>query len=62
MFIRKQLKKGVLLYVHLNLSLALLLALVLFMTGLETATRIPVSSVHYMLLVPTPAHRHTLHI
>ena len=34
--------KGVLLYVHLNLSLALLASLVLFVAGIETAARIKV--------------------
>ena len=40
---RKQLNKGPLLYVHLNLSLALLLALVVFLAGLKSAVGIPVS-------------------
>jgi hypothetical protein len=35
---RKKLKKGVLLHIHLNLCIALLLALVLFVAGIETAT------------------------
>lgn len=34
---RKQLNKGVLLYVHLNLSVSLLLALVVFVCGVDTA-------------------------
>ena len=40
---RKRLNKGALLYVHLNLALAMLLALVVFVAGLETAVTIPVS-------------------
>ena len=40
---RKKLNKGVLLYVHLNLSLALLASLVLFVAGIETAVHIKVS-------------------
>jgi len=40
---RKKLKKGVLLYVHVNLSAALLLALVIFVGGIETAKSVPVS-------------------
>ncbi len=35
---RKKLKKGVLLYVHVNMSFSLLLALLVFAFGLETAT------------------------
>ena len=41
--IRKKLKKGVLLYIHLNLAIALLLALLVFVAGVETATSVPVS-------------------
>lgn len=39
---RKQLKKGVLLYIHINFIIALGLALLLFVTGIETATKIRV--------------------
>ena len=35
---REKLNKGVLLYIHLNLSIALLLALALFVGGIEPAT------------------------
>lgn len=41
-FCRKRLNKGPLLYVHLNLCVALLLALVLFAGGVQTATDIRV--------------------
>ena len=34
---RKKLNKGVILYVHMNLSLALLLALLVFVVGIEQA-------------------------
>ena len=40
---RKKLEKGVLLYLHLNLSIALLIGLIIFVAGIETATRIDVS-------------------
>jgi len=43
---RKSLNKGVLLYVHLNLAIALLIALIIFVAGIETATPVPVSTVH----------------
>ena len=43
---RKSLNKGVLLYVHLNLAIALLIALVIFVSGIETGTPVPVSTVH----------------
>ena len=39
---RKVLNKGVLLYIHFNLFLALLMALILFVSGMETATHIKV--------------------
>ena len=39
---RKQLKKGVLLYIHINFIIALGLALLLFVTGIETAAKIRV--------------------
>ena len=39
---RKQLKKGVLLYIHVNFIIALGLALLVFVTGIETAARIRV--------------------
>jgi len=42
-FTRKSLNKGVLLYIHLNLAIALLTALVIFVAGIETATPVPVS-------------------
>ena len=42
-FFRKKLKKGVLLYIHLNLAVALLLGLMVFVTGIDTATSLPVS-------------------
>ena len=41
---RKSLNKGVLLYVHLNLAIALLIALIIFVAGIETATPVPVST------------------
>ena len=41
--IRKKLNRGPLLYVHLNLSVALLLALLVLVCGIETATSIRVS-------------------
>ena len=44
-FYRKHLKKGPLLYIHINLSLALLLALLLLVFGIETASNITVSNV-----------------
>ena len=40
---RKSLNKGALLYIHLNLAIALLIALVIFVAGIETAIAIPVS-------------------
>ena len=40
---RETLNKGVLLYIHFNLFLALLLALIIFVFGIETATHIKVS-------------------
>ena len=39
---RKVLNKGVLLYVHFNLLLALLLALIVFVSGIESAVHITV--------------------
>ena len=42
---RKSLNKGALLYIHLNLAIALLIALVIFVAGIETAIAIPVSEV-----------------
>ena len=42
---RKSLNKGTLLYIHLNLAIALLIALVIFVAGIETAITIPVSEV-----------------
>ena len=44
---RKHLKKGVLLYIHVNFIIALALALLVFVTGIETATKIRV----YLLCV-----------
>jgi len=38
LYCRKKLKKGVLLYIHFNLALALLLAMVVFVAGVETAS------------------------
>ncbi len=35
---RKKLKKGVLLYVHLNLAISLLLALLIFVFGVDLAS------------------------
>jgi len=46
MLCRKSLNKGVLLYIHLNLAIALLIALVIFVSGIETGTPVPVSTVH----------------
>ena len=43
---RKSLNKGALLYmmyIHLNLAIALLIALIIFVAGIETAIAIPVS-------------------
>ena len=40
---RKSLNKGALLYIHLNLAIALLIALVIFVAGIETAITVPVS-------------------
>ena len=44
-FLRKKLGKGVLLPVHFNFCLALLIALLVFVTGLQTAVNIPVSRI-----------------
>ena len=43
LFHRKSLNKGALLYIHLNLAIALLIALVIFVAGIETAAPVPVS-------------------
>ena len=55
--------KGVLLYIHLNLSFSLLLAFLVFVAGLETATSIPVRAKRtiyisncYILLYVGPVH------
>ena len=43
---RKSLNKGALLYmmyIHLNLAIALLIALIIFVAGIETAIAVPVS-------------------
>ena len=44
LFCRKTLDKGALLYIHINLAIALLAALVIFVAGIETAKSINVSS------------------
>ena len=44
LFCRKSLDKGALLYIHINLAIALLAALVIFVAGIETAKSINVSS------------------
>ncbi|CAI8057679.1 Adhesion G protein-coupled receptor L3 [Geodia barretti] len=54
--LRKVLNKGVLLYIHFNLFLALLMALILFVSGMETATHIKwlcatvAALLHYLFL------------
>ena len=50
-FCRKSLDKGVLLYVHLNLAIALLAALVIFVAGIETADSVNVSSCSIDVLI-----------
>ena len=47
---RKSLNKGVLLYVHLNLAVALLAALVIFVAGIENAKSIDVSIIIHISL------------
>ena len=44
---RKKLDKGVLLYIHLNLAIALLIALVVFVAGIQSVTSVPVSMCAY---------------
>ncbi len=46
---RKKLKKGVLLYVHLNLSVALLLAMLVFIVGVDHASFNTVSNILFFL-------------
>ena len=41
--LRKSLNKGPLLYIHLNLAIALLLGLIVFVAAVETATPVRVS-------------------
>lgn len=48
---RKQLQKGQLLYVHINLSVSLLLALSLFVVGIELPKTIPVSELSSFTLI-----------
>lgn len=43
---RKHMNKGVLFHLHINLAIALLLALVLFVAGVDTAKGIPVRYMH----------------
>ena len=47
---RKQLNKGGLLYIHLNLVIALLVALIIFVAGIGNATPVSVSSVFFFFL------------
>ena len=42
MHCRKQFQKAVLLYIHLNFASSLLLALITFVVGIETATTVEV--------------------
>ena len=55
---RKTLNKGGLWYIHFNLFLALLLALIVFVSGMESATNIKVShySLHTFHLILSLAH------
>ena len=46
---RKELKKGVLLYIHINFIIALTLALLVFVTSIETAAKIQVYILHVQL-------------
>ena len=56
---RKKLDKGVLLYIHLNLSFSLLLAFLVFVAGLETATSIPVRLKIHSLTISVTIHYFT---
>lgn len=53
---RKILNKGVLLYIHFNLFLALLLALIVFVGGIETSTSTKVSICETHILIYTKIH------
>ena len=53
---RKVLNKGILLYIHFNLFLALLLALIVFVSGMETATHIPVLQYLHPLVINHTHH------
>lgn len=48
---RKVLNKGVLLYIHFNLFLALLLALIVFVGGIETSTHTKVSIYDHLYIL-----------
>lgn len=56
------LNKGVLLYIHFNLSLSLLLALILFVGGIETATSTKVCVLKYNIQSQTLYMYFTSHL
>ena len=48
---RNTLLKGIHSFIHLNLAIALLLALIVFVSGIETATKSEVSLYTYMYFI-----------
>ena len=63
-FNRKTLLKGIHHFIHTNLAIALLLALIVFVSGIETARDSDVRMPHYSLAIVIPLTYlcHRLHV